>query len=301
MADAVDSSTPQAPISTDAPPAAPAAVTSYDWKTSGIDDAGMVTITERGFKTPGDLLQSYRHLETATGVPPERLIKLPSAKDMTDPKAWDPIYAKLGRPETPDKYVLPLPAGDTGEWATAVKPWMHEAGLSQSQATKLAERWNAHLTAQETSRTTATEAKNLADVSALKQTWGAEYDQRAGVVDKAAETFGMTQEQVNGLKQSLGPKAAMEFLYNIGARLGVEDTSVPGIGGQSATFGGAMTPEMAQAEIQRLKQDRDFAQLFNSKDIKQKMDARQQMDRLQKMAYPGVSSVPMTSSASRRT
>jgi hypothetical protein len=248
-------------------------------------------VTERGWKSPDDVMKSYRNLETATGVPPERLIKLPAPRDAGDPKAWDAIYTKLGRPETADKYLLPVPDGDKGELVAAMKPILHKAGLSQSQATVLATEWNAMTQAAAKAAQTATEAKNLSEVTALKQAWGTDFNSRSALVDRAAETFGMKQDQLDAMKAAMGPKGAMEFLYNIGSRIAVEDTTVPGITGQNQ-FG--LTPEAAVAKIASLKSDRDFASLFNSKDAKQRMEARQEMDRLHKIAYPGSTAVGAT-------
>ncbi len=280
-----DVATAPAPVETPTPtPAAPAAPAAFDWKTTGIDDAGMVTITERGFKTPGDLLTSYRNLEAATGVPPERLIKLPSQKDMADPKAWDQIFNKLGRPETPDKYVIPVPEGDKGEFANAVKPWLHEAGISQSAATKLATQWNTFLAQTQQQQQTALDAKNLAEVTQLKSAWGADYEAHAAIVDRAADTFGMSQPQLDALKTAMGPKAAMEFLYNLGSKVAVEDTTVPGMTEQRASFGG-MTPEMAKAKIAEYsKPGSGFAQLMESKDPKQRMEAQHEWNTLHQLA-----------------
>ena len=273
-----------APASTEASPAAPAAPAAFDWNSVGLDDGGKAFIAERQFTGPGDLLTSYRQLDSAFGVPPERLIKLPAARDAGDPKAWNDVYTKLGRPETPDKYVIPVPEGDKGEFANEIRPILHEIGLGQSQVTKLSQWWNGKIAENQESQQKATEAKNVADVSALKQTWGGEYDTKAGLVDKAAETFGMTQEQLNGLKASMGPKAAMEFIYNIGSRLGVEDTKVPGMSGQGSGFG-RMTPEMAKAKINEYaKPGSGFAQLMESKDQKQRMEAHAEWNYLHQVA-----------------
>jgi len=271
----------------------------FDWNSAGLDEGGKAFIAERQFKGPGDLLTSYRNLETLTGVPPERLIKLPAPRDMGDPKAWEPIYKQLGRPETADKYVIPVPEGDKGEFAGVVKPWLHEAGLSQSQATKLATKWNEHVATQQKAQQTVIETRNLTDVQALKQGWGAEYEARAALVDRAAETFGMTQDHLDAMKSVMGPKAAMEFLYHIGSKIAVEDTTVPGIIGQQPGFG--LSPEAAQAKIQELRTDKTFAQLFNSPDPKQRMEARQEMTRLHKLAYPGESPIGGSSGTPRRT
>lgn len=289
-APAPNSQTPNATISTDAtPPVAPPPA-AFDWKVANLAPEHLNLVTERGWKSPDDVMKSYRNLETATGVPPERLIKLPAPKDANDPKAWNDIYTKLGRPESADKYVIPLPEGDKGEFANTVKPWMHEAGLSQSQATKLATKWNDHLATTQHAQQTAQAATQATEVTQLKAAWGTDYDARASLVDRAAETFGMTQDQLDALKSTMGPKGAMTFLYNIGSKIAVEDRTVPGMSGQSTAMG--MTPEAAAAKITSLKSDKDFAKLFNSSDTKQRMEARSEISRLHQLAYPGMTAVP---------
>jgi hypothetical protein len=269
---------PAAPSTFAPPPAAPAP---FDWKTAGLDEGGMAFVTERQFKGPGDLLTSYRQLDSAFGVPPERLIKLPAPRDAGDPKVWEPIYKQLGRPETPDKYVLPLPAGDKGEFANEVRPVLHKIGLSQSQATQLSEWWNDKVAATEKMQRAELETRQTTEVAQLKQVWGRDYDARAGLVDRAAETFGMTPAQLDGLKTALGPKAAMEFLYTIGSKIAVEDATVPGMGQQSGTF--TMTPEIARAKIAEYKKN-GFAHLFESKDPKQRMEAHAEWNKLHQIA-----------------
>lgn len=289
--------TPQAPISTDAAPAAPPAPASYDWGTSGLDADSMATVTTKGWKSPADTVTSYRQLESVIGVPPERVVKLP--KD-ADPKAWNEVYTKLGRPETADKYVIPVPEGDKGEFANQMKPLFHEAGLSQSQVTALSTKWNAMQAEAAKSQKMATESKNATDIADLKQSWGGEFEAKSALVDRAAETLGMSQAHLDALKQTMGPKAAMEFLHNIGAKVGVEDRTVPGINGQGASFGN-MSPDQARAKIEEYKRPGSgFAQLLHSKDPKQRMDAQAEMNLLQQLAFPGSSPVPMSSAAQRR-
>ena len=86
------------------------------------------------------------------------------------------------------------------------------------------------------------------------------------------------------LKQVMGSKRAMELFYTFGKQYGTEDTTVPGLGGKG-TF--AMTAEQAQAEMADLKRNKDFAKLFTSQDPKTRMEARERMDRLARLAYPG--------------
>jgi hypothetical protein len=45
-------------------------------------------------------------------------------------------------------YKIPLPEGDTGEFAKVIAPIFHEAGLSQGQVQKIAEKHNAFIAEQ---------------------------------------------------------------------------------------------------------------------------------------------------------
>jgi hypothetical protein len=279
------------PSTTDPAPAAPAAPVSFDWKTSGLDDGTLAFVNEKQWKGPAEAIGSYRQLESAFGVPPERLIKLPAPRDAGDPKVWEPIWKQLGRPESPDKYVVPLPEGDTGEFANVMKPIFHKAGLSQSAVTAIATEFNAHVAAQQQAQQQAAEAKNTAEIAALKQGWGAEYDAKAAIVDRAAETFGMTQAHLDAFKTAMGPKAAMEFLYNLGSKVAVEDSTVPGLTNQTNTFN-RMTPEMAKAKIEEYSAPGSgFAQLLTSKDPKQRAEAYAEWNQLHQQAYQGAVTV----------
>jgi len=270
---------------------APATTTqsTFDWKSLNLPPDLQNVVDRHQFSDPSMVVKSYGEFEKLHGVPVDRLVKLPSPKEAADPKAWDSIYNKLGRPETADKYVLPVPKGDDGTFANTLKPWLHEAGVTQAGATKLAEKWNSFQEAQANAMKAQQEQRDATQVQELKMAWGSQYDTNAQLVDKAAETFGMTQDQLTALKQVMGPKSAMEFIHNIGAKIGVEDKTVPGMGGSTPIFNN-MTPDMAKAEINRIKGDRDFARVMTGSDPKAKMDARRELERLHQIAYPGMTS-----------
>ncbi|MCS3423438.1 hypothetical protein M2403_002039 [Rahnella sp. BIGb0603] len=106
-----------------------------------------------------------------------------------DADGWNAVYTKLGRPETAEGYELPLPEGDTGEFAKQTSTWMHEAGLNKQQAQALATKWNAHQ-AQQAEALSAQREKQIGDdIASMKQEWGAKFDENASVIQKAVKTF----------------------------------------------------------------------------------------------------------------
>ena len=269
--------------STTAPTSPATSTTGFDWKSVGVDDAGLNLVNDRQWKTPADLLKSYTNLEKLTGVPADKLIRLPKDNDQA---AWNEVYTKLGRPESADKYVIPVPDGQPKDFANEASKWFHEAGLPQSAVTKIAEKWNEFIGSQQKATTEKVQQENQVQINELRKAWGPDYDKNAQVVDRAAETFGMNQDQLSALKEVLGPKGAMEFLHKIGSRIAVESSGDPAGMTQRGDF--AMTADQAKARIAQLKNDKSFAQLFVSPDPKQRMDARSEMDRLHKLAYPGM-------------
>lgn len=254
----------------------------FDWNSAGLDADTLGYVQNKGWKGVPDALTSYRNLEKLTGVPADKLIKLP--KD-NNPEEWNQVYSKLGRPESADKYDIPLPEGDNGELAKVARGWFHENGLSVSQARGVAEKFNGYLTEQLTAQQARVNQEHQAQVVSLKGEWGDKYDANSAVVDRAAKAFGMTAEHVLALRNSMGPSAAMKFLYNIGSKIAVEDSELLGGGGTNPGFNG-MSVEQAQSRIGELRKDRAFVERFNSPDPKTRQEARAEMQRLHRIAYP---------------
>jgi hypothetical protein len=288
--DGVPSGSPDGATTTTTPVSTAATTTpepqAFDWSKAGLDADSLSLVTERQFKAPGDVVQSYRNLEKLIGLPPERIVKLPGEKDA--PEAWNQVYDRLGRPKAATDYKIPLPAGDTGEFAKALAPIFHEAGLSQGQVQKIAEKHNALVAQQSEAATKAATEKQTAEITSLKNEWGADWQKNNDIVDKAAEQFGMTPDHILALKQAMGPAAAMKFLHTIGSKIAVESAF---IAGDTAAGFKAMTPDMAEAAIMRNNQDPTFVQRFNSPDPVVRGQARAESERLHQIAYPGEVSI----------
>ena len=256
----------------------------FDWSKQGLDNDAMALVNDRQWKGIPDVLSSYRNLEKLTGVPPERILKLPGANDPVE--SWGAVYDRLGRPKAATDYKIPLPEGDTGEFAKVIAPIFHEAGLSQGQVQKIAEKHNAFIAEQTKQATEAAKTAHAAEMTQLQTEWGADYQKNNDVVDRAAESFGMTKDHILALKQAMGPSAAMKFLHNIGSKIAVEGSFVAGDKGGGSGFD-AMNSQMAIAKIEANRTDRTFVEKFNSKDPVVRGQARAEMERLHQIAYPG--------------
>lgn len=248
----------------------PPPAVNQDWTASLPDDLKAFQATKQ-FKDPGTVLQSYMQLEKTIGVPPERLFKLPEKSD--DPE-WQKIYNRLGRPEKPDGYNIPLPKeGGDEKFATWAKSAFHELGLTATQAQKLAEKWNGF--AQEAQGTSQTEhnTKIQGEETALKKEWGAAYDQNLDLAHQAAEKYGLTKETITKLKDVIGFSEMTKIFHKIATEI-QPDRFISGANGGKTV----LTPGSAKAALDAKMKDQAWIDRWQKGDIA----AREEWDSLNK-------------------
>lgn len=258
------------------PPAgAPAAGTS-DWRASFDDDARGV-IELKGWQDQNAIVRSYRDLEKLTrGTPAERLAAIPDKAD--DAEGWNALYSKLGRPESADKYEIPMPSeGGSEEFAKWARGTFHELGLSAAQARSLVEKWNEFATSTMGAEAEAGKRAYEEEQTALKKEWGSSFDKNLAAVKRAATQLGLTAETLDALENTVGYSTLMRHLQTVGVKLG-EDAFVNGDGGRA---GFAMTPGAARAKIAELKSDQNFRDRLVKGDVK----AKAEWEGLHKVAY----------------
>lgn len=167
-------------------------------------------------------------------------------KDAT-PEQWTDFYKQIGRPDTPEAYELPVPEGDTGEFARQVAPLLHKNGITAAQAQGLAADWNAMQAEATTANNAAAAAeiqalnvKNQAEAAALQTEWGEAHTANTQFAKLAVTQF-LPAEQapqiINALESVLGYKATVQMLYGIGKGLAESDAA-----GLGAATGGERKP-----------------------------------------------------------
>lgn len=262
----------------------------FDWKVLNLEADAQAAVDLHKWENPSAAVRSYVNLHKMTSLPPERLVKLPT--DKSTPEEWNEFNTKIGVPAKAEDYKLPVPAGDKGEFATQAAKWMHEAGVPLSAANKLATKWNEAQAATKTAHETAIKQRNDTEVAELKTEWGVDYEKYEVMVDRAAVEFGMKKEHLDALKMVMGPKAAMNFLKNIGMKVGTEGEFISPDRADLGGFLDNMTSDQAKAQIEALKKDKAFQEMYVSKDPKTRQEARAKMDRLNRLAAPGTMSYP---------
>jgi hypothetical protein len=231
--------------------------------------------SNKGWKGPLDVVDGYRNLEKLVGA---HRLALP--KDENDADGWNKTYDALGRPKTAAEYKIETPAGGDGVFTKTAADWMHKAGLNTRQAQALAKSWNEHFAASEKAAEERYATDSGQAMEKLKETWGGAYNERIETAKRAARTFGIDQTMADRMERGLGTSGFMDLMWRIGHALG-EHKGDAGLG-DTRPGSGALTPEQAKGEIERLKGDREWSKSYANGDA----EKRKRMDQLHAWAFP---------------
>ncbi len=274
--------TPAAPAA--APPAAPtsagalsAVPTPPEWAT-GFKEETRSYVSQKGFKTPEALAESYKHLEAklSTKHPEDRTILLPEKMEGAEARA---VWERLGAPKEAKDYALPRDEKSTDpkftEWAETA---FYKHNLTKDQALGVVKDYNERLIADAASRAETQRNSILQANETLKKEWGASYDANLNLAKQGAKILGLDAKTLDTIEATQGREKLFKSLQRIGVSVGEAGFVDGGAGGPTA-----MTPEQAQGEISKLIKDKEFGKKVNSGDV----EATKRWNELNKLAAPG--------------
>ena len=256
--------------------ATPGAQTAPKVWSAEFDEQTAAYVQNKGWQSPADLLNSYRNLEKFAGGS-KNLLELPGAD--AEPTAWDSVYAKLGRPESPDQYNLPPVEGADPELTNWFKSTAHKYGLSDKQAQAMYKEWNdmAGTKVQAMQQMQAEQSEK--QISDLRREWGQAFDQQIGMGRKAVAALGLNQEKLSEYEAKLGTGEMLKLFATLGSKMGEASFEDGQRSGDAGGFG--VTPAQAQAQIAELKADKQFMSAYMAGD----KGAIAKMQRLMGAAY----------------
>lgn len=254
-----------------------AASGAFDWKSVGLSDDNFQYVQAKSYQNVDAVVTARRAAEKLIGVLENQIIKLPQDDK---PESWAPIYERLGRPKSAGEYGLEklVPEGQDATFAKTAAEWLHAEGLNTKQAQGITGKWNKFVADQQAAAAAKQQETEALQRSQIKAEWADQFEERFKVAQGAAEKFGMTADQLEGLKTAMGPAHALKFLHAIGAKLGVEPGFVQG--NREGGFG--VTPAEAVAKIAAAKQDPAFRKRLAEKDMQATADWRM----WHKIGYP---------------
>lgn len=251
------------------------------WQSRYLSDDLKENDTLSKFEDVGSLGKSYLELQKMVGS----RIKVPS-EDSSDDEIND-FYTKIGRPESPDKYVVNLPedANYNEELVAQFYDVAYKNGLSNKQAQAAIEFYNHINTDMGINQEAMMQQSRVDSEAALKKEWGpAEYGKNLAVSRKAFNRF--ADDDLKQLVEKTGMSnnvAMIKFLHKIGSAFADPDMS--GSGKDS----GNVDADTARLEISSIMSDSGHkynAPLFDAAHPKHK-EAVAYRDHLYDLAYAG--------------
>lgn len=118
-----------------------------------------------------------------------------------DAEGWGNVWSKLGRPESAEGYELPVPEGDSGEFAGAASSKMFELGVSKKQAQGIAEWYNTQQALAIEQVHQQREQQATENIAAIRKEWGNNFDSNVAVANKAISAY-LAPEAIQALKES---------------------------------------------------------------------------------------------------
>lgn len=232
--------------------AAPIVGQEQDWRTSLPEDLRAEKSFEK-FKGVPDLAKSYVEIQKTMGS----AIRVPKADAPAE--EYDALYARLGRPESPEKYEFKRPTVAEGvkydeDMEKAFKGIAHKNGLSTRQAQGILDSYN-ELQAGRMSKFTGAMEEG---VTGLKKEWGQSFDRNIELARQSVRKLG-GDEMVSLLEETgLGNHPAMiKFFSKMGEQI-AEDQMI--LGDTPPNPAGA---DAIQAKINAIRQDPKHA--YNDK------------------------------------
>lgn len=236
--------------------------TAQPWWSTLPDETARRHVEAKQYANPAELaLANYNLTRLQTGDP--QVLALPG-KDAA-PEAWDAVYNRLGRPESPDKYEFQFGEGVKADdkMVEFGKKLFHAAGVSQDRAQAAANMWNEFVAEQTAATLEATKQQNDAELNALTSRWGADLDKNKAAGQRVVQALGLSADLIQRVEDSIGSAAIVELLATIGRK---SDEGGLISGGQADPNNpDTMSKEQAQAKIAALQGDAEFQKKYTDK------------------------------------
>jgi hypothetical protein len=263
------------PTPTPAPTPTPTPAATESW----FPDEHKGYVENKGWKSPADVLTSAINLEKLLGADRAgRTVVMP--KDENDVEGRKAFYAKLGVPESADKYELPVPDGDGGELAKAASDWFHKAGVPKGAAQQITKAWNEHITGLVKAQEDAAKAKADGELTQLKSTWGQDAQKNEEFARRGMTAYGkkagLDDNDLGALESSLGTAKMLKLFLALG-----QATAEPGFAGEGGG-GFGMTKSAAQEKLAGIQSRRAAGQIT---DIEWNSGQRAEFERLSQIVF----------------
>lgn len=246
-----------------------------DWRSSIGDDEIKSHPSLKDFKDVTSLAKSYVNQGKLIGT-----ARLEAPNEKWTDQQWGDFYGKLGRPENPEGYKFdrpPLPDGkkyDEGLIKDALSVF-HKSGFTNKQTTEVLNWYISKGMEKDAADVTKKDEFRQLSETALKKELGGEYDSTINKAKVAAQVVG-GEDFVKSLVESgqANDPTMIKFLAKIESFIREDKAGVAS--GQGFVSGS----DSAHSEINALRSDKAFMDIYMNPSAPGYEDARQRLQRL---------------------
>lgn len=248
---------------------------SPEWVTK-IEDAELRGhLTNKGWdrlspeQAVAEAVKAQRNAEQLMRAPADQLVRIPRADDPDGQRAF---WAKFGAPEKPEDYKLDDVVAFEDEqlsrdFADTLRRLGSENHLPADALKKVAEGLVKFTQDRDANLRIERETIKEGEMRELAEAWGPKngirFTANMNLANQTAEQYGLTQDQVNGIAEVIGPAAAAKFFHKIGTSMG-EDRN--GLIANMASNAPISTADQANARLRELKSDEAFGKRLTKGD-----------------------------------
>ena len=173
-----------------------------------VSDIDVAYISNKGFKTPADLLKSYRELERAYSS------KISIPKD-GDKEGFSKLYSKLGMPNDLDGFDIEF-QDDDKELGGQFKQVCLENNILPQSAKALYDWFVKSRDETEEKINQSWEDKSFTEMKEVEQEWGAKAKQNIELMKRGIRLVSDDENVIENMEKALGTRQMMETFCRLG-------------------------------------------------------------------------------------
>lgn len=224
--------------------------------------------------------KSYMNLEKMKNVNDTNLFNL--STDM-DEESRERAFNAMGRPEEAGQYSYETQETDNADLVDAFKQSAHGLGLSDKQVAGLIPAINDKIVSIASEHNETLQQQNNEGLAALQKEWGGAWGANTNLAVRAAEHFGINEEMQAAMRDSGNSAGFLKALNTMGGLMA--EGQMAGMSPQSGSAAmGVMTPDAAQAEINKKLGDPDFKARYHSQNHATRVAAAKELEPFRKAA-----------------
>lgn len=181
-----------------------------------LSDDDKKLVGDKGWKTPSDMLKSYRELEKSFST----RVALPKDEDN---EAWTNLYNKLGMPEKVEDYVI---EGVDENVKADIQQILFKNHILPKDVKGLIADYNAFATSQAEKLKEQADAIQQQELEEVKTSWGDNCDKNREIAKRGAELLGLQEDDLNSIENLIGTKKFLLSMLKLGEAISEDSIGV---------------------------------------------------------------------------